>query len=198
LHTLTAQAVYGEGCVREPDFKVKRGYAKALNFAMCYGGGGSAAQRSVGVDQEEGWRIKRQFDKSYKGLTKWWEKQHNDGRKQQYVLTAYGRKYPVPDIVNPNSMFRSKAERNSVNGPVQGTSADIMKLAMGLLYREFRKRGWLDKALMCITIHDELVWEIDEDIAEDAVDVIVDIMLKKDHRNAGLGGQVGGRCRIRR
>lgn len=179
LHTLTAQAVYGDGCLQEPDFKVKRGYAKALNFAMCYGGGGSAAQRSVGVEQEEGWRIKRQFDKSYKGLTKWWEKQHNDARRQQYVLTAYGRKYPVPDIVNPNQMFRSKAERNSVNGPVQGTSADIMKLAMGLLYREFRKRGWLTKALVCITIHDELVWEIDEDIAEEAVEVIVDIMLKK-------------------
>ena len=191
LHTLTAQAVYGEGCLQEADFSLKRKHAKALNFAMCYGGGGSAAQRSVNVDQEEGWRIKRQFDKAYKGLTKWWDSQHNDARRQQYVLTAFGRKYPVPDIVNPNQMFRSKAERNSVNGPVQGTSADIMKLAMGLLYREFRKRGWLTKALVCITIHDELVWEIDEDIAEEAVDVILDIMLVKTVKMLGWTVQLG-------
>ena len=92
----------------------------SLNFAMCYGGGGSAAQRSVGVDKEEGWRIKRQFDKSYRGLAKWWEEQHKTARKQKYVTTAYGRKYPLPDIDHTDGGFRSKAERNSVNGPVQG------------------------------------------------------------------------------
>ncbi len=185
LHTLTALSVYGEGCINEPDFKLKRKYAKALNFAMCYGGGGSAAQRSVNVDQEEGWRIKRQFDKAYRGLTKWWDSQHQDARRQLYVNTAYGRKYPVPDIVNPHQGFRSKAERNSVNGPVQGTSADIMKLAMGLLYREMKKRGWLSRVLMCITIHDELVWEIDEEIAEEAIEVILDIMLNKTVKMLG-------------
>lgn len=120
LHTLTALAIYGEDAATKSDFKQKRQAAKGLNFAMCYGGGGSAAQRSVGVDKEEGWRIKRQFDKSYRGLAKWWEEQHKTARKQKYVTTAYGRKYPLPDIDHTDGGFRSKAERNSVNGPVQG------------------------------------------------------------------------------
>lgn len=92
----------------------------SLNFAMCYGGGGSAAQRAVGVNQEEGWRIKNQFDKTYKILQKWWDSQHRTARKQKYVTTAFGRKYPLPDIDHTDGGFRSKAERNSVNGPVQG------------------------------------------------------------------------------
>lgn len=179
LHTLTALAIYGEGAKDSPDFKQKRQSSKALNFAMCYGGGGSAAQRAVGVDKEEGWRIKNQFDKSYMGLRRWWGKQHDTARRWTYVRTAFGRKYPLPDILNTDSGFRSKAERNAVNGPVQGTSADIMKLAMVLIYREFKKRGWLRRAKAIVTIHDELVFEVDGDIAEEMVDVTVPLMVEK-------------------
>ena len=120
LHTLTALAIYGDGAKDAPDFKQKRQSSKALNFAMCYGGGGAAAQRAVGVDKEEGWRIKNQFDKSYTGLRRWWGKQHDTARRWTYVRTAFGRKYPLPDILHTDGGFRSKAERNSVNGPVQG------------------------------------------------------------------------------
>jgi DNA polymerase I-like protein with 3'-5' exonuclease and polymerase domains len=179
LHTLTALAIYGDGAKEAPDFKQKRQSSKALNFAMCYGGGGSAAQRAVGVDKEEGWRIKNQFDKSYTGLRRWWGKQHDTARRWTYVRTAFGRKYPLPDILHTDGGFRSKAERNSVNGPVQGTSADIMKLAMVLIYREFKKRGWLRRAKAIVTIHDELVFEVDSDIAEDMVDVTVPLMTEK-------------------
>jgi len=179
LHTLTAISIYGEAAKDAPDFKHKRQSSKALNFAMCYGGGGSAAQRAVGVEKEEGWRIKNQFDKSYTGLRRWWGKQHETARRWTYVRTAFGRKYPLPDILNTDSGFRSKAERNAVNGPVQGTSADIMKLAMVLIYREFKKRGWLRRAKAIVTIHDELVFEVDGDIAEEMVDVTVPLMVEK-------------------
>ena len=179
LHTLTALAIYGDGAKDSPDFKQKRQSSKALNFAMCYGGGGSAAQRAVGVDKEEGWRIKNQFDKSYTGLRRWWGKQHDTARRWTYVRTAFGRKYPLPDILHTDGGFRSKAERNAVNGPVQGSSADIMKLAMVLIYREFKKRGWLRRAKAIVTIHDELVFEVDGDIAEEMVDVTVPLMVEK-------------------
>jgi len=178
LHTLTAISIYGEGIVGTKDFKNKRQKSKALNFAMCYGGGGLAAQRAVDVDKDEGWRIKRQFDGSYTGLRGWWEMQHRFGKKYEYVTTAFGRRYPVPDITHETRWIRAKAERNAVNGPVQGASADIMKLAMSLLFKEFKKRGWLLKVLMTITIHDELVFEIAEDLAEEAIDVIVPIMTR--------------------
>ena len=176
LHTLTAFNIFGDEIKGSKQFKQRRQEAKGLNFAMCYGGGPSAAQRSVGVSREEGFRIKRQFDKGYRGLVSWWKKQHLTARRQKYVTTAYGRKYPLPDIDHVEGKFRSKAERNSVNGPVQGSSADIMKLAMALLYREFKKRGWLEKVLMTITIHDELVFEIHESLVDEAVSVIERIM----------------------
>jgi len=177
LHSMTCDAIYGVVT------KEKRQKAKGLNFAMCYGGGGMAAQRSVGVDRDEGWRIKRQFDATYTGLRGWWSTQHNFARKYKYVVTAFHRRYPLPDIDHEMGGFRSKAERNSVNGPVQGTSADIMKLAMALLYKEFQTRGWLSRIKMTITIHDELVFEIPEDLAEEAVEVIKPIMTISTVRN---------------
>ena len=177
LHSLTAISIYGENAPNEPDFKQKRQASKSLNFAMVYGGGGSAAQRAVGVDKEEGWRIKNKFDKSYRTLAKWWASQHQTARKQKYVTTAYNRQYQLPDIDSPNGGFKSKAERNSTNGPIQGSSADIIKFAMSLIYREFKKRGWLDRARMCITIHDELVFEIDDDIVEEATLLIDELMV---------------------
>ena len=183
LHSLTALGVFGEGIKGTSEFKQRRQEAKALNFAMAYGGGGSAAQRAVGVDKEEGWRIKNKYDKTYTVLRKWWKKQHLTARKQKYVTTAYRRKYPLPDIDHEMGGFRSKAERNSVNGPVQGTSADIMKLAMALLYKEFKRRGWLNDVLMTITIHDELVFEIREEMAGEVVEVIEDIMVNRSVQN---------------
>lgn len=92
----------------------------SCNFAMCYGGGGSAAQRATGVDKNEGWRIKNTFDKTYTRLEKWWSEQHRFAHKYGFVRTAFNRKYPLPDIFSPEERFMKKAERNAVNGPIQG------------------------------------------------------------------------------
>jgi len=180
LHTLTAIGIYGSSD------KLKRQTGKIVNFLLCYGGSGIAVQRSTGCNEEEGWRIKNQFDKTYRGLQAWWRAQERLAKKQKYVTTAFGRKYPVPDIDHEYNKFRSKAKRNAVNGPVQGTSADIMKLAMGLLYREFKRRGWInrgpgleDLVRMVLTIHDELGFEIHESIVDEAIQVICDIMCRK-------------------
>lgn len=176
LHTLTGIEVYGPDAPERKDWKQLRQRAKGSNFALCYGGGGNAVMRSTGCDKQEGWRIKNLFDKSYKDLRSWWGKQHNFARQREYVLTGFGRRYPVPDINHGDGGFRSKAERNAVNGPIQGTSADITKMAMGLIYKEVKNRGWLDKVLMTITMHDELVFEIDPDVLEEAIEVIKHVM----------------------
>ena len=97
-------------------------------------------------------------------------------------MTAFGRRYPLPDIDHELGGFRSKAERNAINGPVQGTSADITKISMGLVYKECKARGWLDKVHLLITMHDELDFEIDDDILAEAIDTFVGIM----NRNAAL------------
>ena len=176
LHTLTALAVYGDAAKGD---KNKRQKSKSLNFAMAYGGGGMAAQRAVGVDKEEGWRIKNQFDKTYTGLVAWWERQKIYAKVHKHVTTILGRRYPLPDIDSDQGGFRSKAERNAVNGPIQGAAADVMKLVMGLLYREIKKRGWEDLVRMIITIHDEIVFEIALEVLEEALEVIHDIMCRK-------------------
>lgn len=120
IHTLTGLSVYGNDANKRPDWKELRGKAKGLNFALCYGGGGSAAMRATGVDKQEGWRLKNTFDRSYMVLKSWWDAQHEFAKQHGFVRTAFGRKYPVPDIASPDGGFRSKAERNSVNGPIQG------------------------------------------------------------------------------
>lgn len=178
LHTLTGLSVYGEDAPKKPEWKQLRGFAKACNFALCYGGGGNAVVTAVGCDKAEGWRIKDKFDKTYRVLSNWWKEQHTFAKKHKFVVTAFGRRYPVPDIDHEMGGFRAKAERNAVNGPVQATSADITKLAMGLVYKECKSRGWLEKVHMLITMHDELVFEIDRDILEEAIDTFVAIMCR--------------------
>lgn len=176
LHTLTAISIYGQDAPSRPEWKVLRGHAKGVNFGLCYGGGGQAVVAATHCDKNEGWRIKNAFDKTYTGLRAWWDMTHKFARKHGFVRTAFGRKYPLPDINSPDGFFKSKAERNAVNGPIQGSGADIIKIAMSLVYRECKKRGWLEKCMMVASMHDELVFEIDADILEEALPVIVNTM----------------------
>jgi DNA polymerase I-like protein with 3'-5' exonuclease and polymerase domains len=180
LHTLTALSIYGEDAPKKPEWKQLRGFAKACNFALCYGGSGNAVVTATGCDKNEGWRIKEQFDKTYNVLSGWWKSQALYAKEHKFVTTAFGRRYPLPDIDHELGGFRAKAERNAVNGPIQGTSADITKIAMALIYKECKKRGWLEKVHMLITMHDELVFEIDKDILEEAIDLFVGIMCRND------------------
>jgi DNA polymerase I-like protein with 3'-5' exonuclease and polymerase domains len=176
LHTLTALSIYGDDATQRDEWKQLRGNAKGVNFALCYGGGGNAVVRACKVDKNEGWRIKNQFDGTYIGLKNWWAGQHKLANDNGFVTTGFGRVYPVPDIWSADGGFRSKAERNSVNGPIQGSGADVIKIAMALVYRLCRDRGWLDSCKMIASMHDELVFEIHESIVEEAIQAIVPVM----------------------
>jgi DNA polymerase I-like protein with 3'-5' exonuclease and polymerase domains len=207
----------------------------SVNFAMAYGGGPSAIIRVIkGCSEQEAARHHRSFNEAYSTLKNWWDEVKTFGRKRGYVTTAFGRHYPIPDILLPtkfgkvkqqlldeypeklarwekkyeaartpkqqahlleikpapptdaavkkqmeiNRKFKAKAERNATNGPIQGLSADITKLAMALIYRECKKRGWFEKVYMIITIHDELVFEVEDDILADAVETFQRIMTR--------------------
>ena len=180
LHTLTAIEIYGQDAPSRQEWKVLRGNAKGVNFGLCYGGGPHAVQQATGCDRQEGNRVKATFNKTYSELRAWWDVTHKFAKKHAFVRTAFGRKYPLPDINNIDSFFRSKAERNAVNGPIQGTGADIIKIAMALVFKEMKNRGWLDKVMMVATMHDELVFEIDADIIEVAIPLLSDIMTSND------------------
>lgn len=184
LHTKSGLLFYGDSAQERSDWKHLRNNAKRANFAACYGGGGRAIQRSIGCDKNEGWRIVRQFNSGYPVMKAWREAQVKFARKHKYVLSAFGRKYPLPDIDHEEGYFRSEAERNAVNGPIQQSNADILKLAMALIYRQAKQREWIGaqghdgKFLMVITMHDELVFEIDFDIISEALEMIDSCMAR--------------------
>lgn len=188
LHTLTALSIFGQEAKKDPRWKALRGQGKATNFALCYGGGRGAVMRAVGVDENEGARIKAKFDRTYKGLSSWWEVQKKTALDQGYVQTAFGRKYPVPDALLPrggkthgipNGGLIAKAQRNAINGPIQGTGADILKIAMVHIYHEAKQRGWLDRARILACMHDEILFEIEGSILEEAIDVYTEVMAIK-------------------
>lgn len=120
LHTLTALSIYGEDAPKRENWKQLRSFGKSCNFALCYGGSGNAVVTATGCDKNEGYRIKDQFDKTYKVLSGWWKTQAIAAKKYKFVTTAFGRRYPLPDIDHEMGGFRAKAERNAVNGPIQG------------------------------------------------------------------------------
>jgi DNA polymerase I-like protein with 3'-5' exonuclease and polymerase domains len=179
LHTLTAISIFGDQ--REQlgkKWKHLRQKGKATNFSSAYGGGPSAIQRATNVTREEAVFIKDKFDDSYRTLNRWWDGQHEFVAKHGFVRTDFNRKCPLPDIHHENNAFVAKAQRNSTNAPIQGTSADITKIAMAVIYKECKKRGWLDKVHMLITFHDELVFEIDVSIFAEAYDMIIKCMTR--------------------
>lgn len=185
LHSLTAIAFYGEASRESKEWKQLRQNAKGCNFALCYGGTGRAVVRTIECSEAEGEDKYNRFIKTYKTLYAWWDSQHQFARKNQYVKTAFGRVLDMPDINDKNRSIRGKDERKSVNSPIQGTSADITKLAMSLIYKGVKKRGWENKLKMVLTVHDEIVFEIHESIMKEATEFLCKTMV----RNSGIKRQ---------
>jgi DNA polymerase I-like protein with 3'-5' exonuclease and polymerase domains len=197
-YPLSHEVVYVRGLPPEPvyDLHVPGSHSfwsngvvshNSTNFALAYGGHHTAVTRACGVHEAEAKRIKAKFDTEYPVLQQWWAAMKAFGRTHGYVLDAFGRKYPLPDINLPpvnketgqkNFSFISQAERNAVNSPVQATSATITKAGMVYVHKMIRAKGWENKVRMLMTIHDELVFEVDKDILEEAIDAIVDAMTR--------------------
>lgn len=177
LHSITARAFFN---VDKPT-KEQRKMGKIANFALVYGGGPAAIMRATGCDKIEASRRKQAFDKAVPIFAKWIKGQHGRVREKKGVWTAFGRFIAIPDIDHPDQGIRAACERHSTNYPIQGSGADIMKIALILLHKEFYKRGWLkgsgdDSVRMLLTVHDEIVFEIRNDRVPEVVPIIVNIM----------------------
>ena len=167
------------------------------NFALIYGGGIQAIQRATGVDKIEAGRKKQAFDQSVPVFAKWLKGQHVAVKKNLGIVTAFGRWISIPDAnlqvgdtlpgtagvadVPTTKKIRASCERKSVNFPIQGSGADIMKISLVRLTKEFYKRRWLrnggdDSVRMLMTVHDEIVFEVRDDRLEEAVDLICEVM----------------------
>jgi DNA polymerase-1 len=156
IHTLTASEVFGVPAA-EMD-KETRGRAKAVNFGIVYGISPFGLAAQLGIPQAEAKAYIERYFERYAGVHAFIEKTLEETRKAGSVRTLFGRIRPIPDIESRNGNQRGFAERTAVNTPLQGTAADLIKLAMISIDRKLTERGL--KTRMVLQVHDELLFEV--------------------------------------
>ncbi len=158
IHTLTASQVFGvPPLMVTPDH---RRQAKVVNFGIVYGLSPFGLSQNLGIETSEAKRFINAYFEKYSGVRAFIDKTLDDARHQQHVKTLFGRIRPIPDINGKNVNLRGFAERTAVNTPLQGTAADLIKLAMIRIDEAIRDRNL--KSRMTLQVHDELVFEVPE------------------------------------
>jgi len=158
IHTLTASQVFGvPPLMVTPDH---RRQAKVVNFGIVYGLSPFGLSQNLGIDTSEAKRFIQAYFEKYSGVRAFIDKTLDDARHHQLVKTLFGRIRPIPDINGKNVSLRGFAERTAVNTPLQGTAADLIKLAMIRIDEAIRDRNL--RSRMTLQVHDELVFEVPE------------------------------------
>jgi DNA polymerase-1 len=156
IHTLTAAEVFEVDA--ETMDKETRARAKAVNFGIVYGISPFGLAAQLGIDQKVAKAYIERYFERYKGVAAFIERTLETVRRDQAVRTAFGRVRPIPDIQSRNPNQRGFAERTAVNTPLQGTAADLIKIAMLRIDREMRARGL--RSVMTLQVHDELLFDV--------------------------------------
>jgi len=155
IHTATAARVYN---VNEKDVTKEMRYkAKSVNFGIIYGQGAFGLADNLGISRTEAKEIIDNYKKQFSGIQKYMDDTINFARENGYVQTLMGRKRWLRDINSANFTVRGFAERNAINSPIQGTAADMIKLAMQKVHAAMKKEGM--KSKMLLQVHDELVFD---------------------------------------
>ncbi len=176
IHTAVASQVFA--VPPEHVDKEMRRRAKVINFGILYGMGVNALRTSLGesVSRDEAQKFLDEYFANFAGVARWVERTKRDAAAKGYTETIFGRRRYFAGFNSALPQMRSQAERMAVNAPIQGTQADIIKLAMVRADEEVEKRGWREKAKLVLQVHDELVYEVAEDIAEEAALLIRNTM----------------------
>ncbi|MBI2099600.1 DNA polymerase I, partial [Candidatus Uhrbacteria bacterium] len=169
IHTRTAEIIWGVG--HEDVTSEMRRIAKAINFGIIYGMGPKKLAAEAGVSMEEARDFISRFFSGRPRLKEYIEELKALAAAQGYVETMFGRRRYLSEITSGVPMLRAEAERQAVNTPIQGTSADIIKIAMINLFNALEKHFGKDAA-MVLQVHDELVFEIKDSIIHKAAGII--------------------------
>lgn len=172
IHSATAARVFDvpyEEVSREHRYR-----AKTVNFAIIYGAGATNLSQQLGIKRTEAKELIEQYFNRYPGLKKFMDETVEQARKQGFVKTIMGRRRYLRDIGSRNGVLRSHAERNAINTPVQGSAADMIKIAMVNINEEFEKQQF--KSKMILQVHDELVFDAHKDELETIKPIIEDKM----------------------
>ncbi len=155
IHTATASRVFD---VEEDDVTKEMRYkAKSVNFGIIYGQGAFGLAENLGISRTEAKEIIDNYKKQFANIQKYMDETIQFCKANGYVETLMGRKRWLKDINSSNFTVRGYAERNAINSPIQGTAADMIKLAMINIHKEFRKNNFRSKMIM--QVHDELVFD---------------------------------------
>ncbi|MEO8769799.1 MAG: DNA polymerase I [Ferruginibacter sp.] len=172
IHTATAAKVFNveESAVT----KEMRYKAKSVNFGIIYGQGAFGLAENLGIPRSEAKEIIDNYKKQFPNIQKYMDDTINFAKENGYVETLMGRKRWLKDINSANFTVRGFAERNAINSPIQGTAADMIKLAMIKIQEEFAKHQF--KSKMLLQVHDELVFDVLKTELEAVKPVIIDCM----------------------
>lgn len=173
IHRATAAKIYHENIGDVTDEQRRR--AKTANFGIIYGISAFGLAQRLRISRTEAKELIDGYFRTYPHIKEYIAESIDEARNAGYVSTVMGRKRMLPEINSRNAVVRGYAERNAVNAPIQGTSADIIKLAMVNIFRDFDREGL--KSKMIIQVHDELVFDVVPDELEKVKEIVVRDMM---------------------
>ncbi|MCC6760213.1 MAG: DNA polymerase I [Chitinophagaceae bacterium] len=172
IHTATAAKVYG---IPESEVTKEQRYkAKSVNFGIIYGQGAFGLADNLGISRTEAKEIIDNYKREFSGIQQYMNNMVNFAKEHGYVETLLGRKRWLRDINSSNFTVRGFAERNAINSPIQGTAADMIKLAMIKVHAEMKKAKF--ESRMILQVHDELLFDAVKTEAEDLKALILECM----------------------
>jgi DNA polymerase-1 len=172
IHTATAAKVYGIE-LNEVTSEQRRN-AKAVNFGIIYGQSAFGLSQSLGIPRKEAAEIIENYFTQYAGIKKYMADTMNFARENGYVETIMGRRRYLRDITSANQTVRGFAERNAINAPIQGSAADMIKIAMINIHKDIKEQKL--KSKMTMQVHDELVFDVLKSEKEQMKTIILDRM----------------------
>jgi DNA polymerase I len=172
IHATTAAKVFKVALDKvTPDMRRK---AKEVNFGILYGSTAFGLSQNLGISRTEATEIIDAYFREFSAIKRYMDDSINFAREKEYVETILGRRRYLRDINSRNVTTRSFAERNAINAPIQGSAADIIKIAMILIHK------WLEreklKSRMIMQVHDELVFDLRQDEAEIVKQKVIELM----------------------
>jgi len=163
--------------------KDMRRIAKVINFGILFGMGVGALAKNLGTDREEAQKFYTNYFETFPGVESYIESTKEQARDKGYTETLFGRRRYFPQINAGAPFLRAFAERMASNAPIQGTEADILKIAMLLVDQDLRAAGLTGRVHLLLQVHDELVYEVEEGVVQKALQLIEKAMIEAFERS---------------
>ncbi len=187
IHNKTAKLVFG--AQTDEELKEKRRLAKIVNFGIAYAVEAFGLSQRVGLSRAEAKQVIETYYNTYKGIKKFMDETPEIAREKGFITSIYGRRRYLPSIKDRNFNVRSRAEREAINMPIQGTASDIVKMAMLKVDEALKREGLKTKMIM--QIHDELLLEAPNSELEKAMEVVKTEMEKAVQLDVPLIAEIG-------